>query len=285
MQAHLFSRQPPSFRSFIIALITCLVVLFFDWRMPHVVQPARDVLYAAYNPIYAVASYPVLSREWLNQQTKSEAQLRRENTAMRAELLQAQVRLQKIAELSAENTRLRGLLDTSLILDGRMEIAEVIGTDADPLRHIIVINRGSNNKLKVGQTVLDDMGIMGQIIDVYAHSSRVMLLSDKEHSLSVRLEHTGMRAIVSGTGDLGRLKMEYVPTSANIKVGEKVYSSGLGQHFPAGYLVGTVSKVQRHNSGEFAQIDVTPAAQLAGGHHVVVLFSDSLAMEQPHVDR
>ncbi|MEK5743165.1 rod shape-determining protein MreC [Acinetobacter variabilis] len=285
MQAHLFSRQPPSFRSFIIALITCLVVLFFDWRMPHVVQPARDVLYAAYNPIYAVASYPVLSREWLNQQTKSEAQLRRENTAMRAELLQAQVRLQKIAELSAENTRLRGLLDTPLILDGRMEIAEVIGTDADPLRHIIVINRGSNNKLKVGQTVLDDMGIMGQIIDVYPHSSRVMLLSDKEHSLSVRLEHTGMRAIVSGTGDLGRLKMEYVPTSANIKVGEKVYSSGLGQHFPAGYLVGTVSNVKRHNSGEFAQIDVTPAAQLAGGHHVVVLFSDSLAMEQPHVTR
>lgn len=285
MQAHLFSRQPPSFRSFIIALITCLVVLFFDWRMPHVVQPARDVLYAAYNPIYAVASYPVLSREWLNQQTKSEAQLRRENTAMQAELLQAQVRLQKIAELSAENTRLRGLLDTPLILDGRMEIAEVIGTDADPLRHIIVINRGSNNKLKVGQTVLDDMGIMGQIIDVYPHSSRVMLLSDKEHSLSVRLEHTGMRAIISGTGDLGRLKMEYVPTSANIKVGEKVYSSGLGQHFPAGYLVGTVSNVKRHNSGEFAQIDVTPAAQLAGGHHVVVLFSDSLAMEQPHVTR
>ena len=238
MQTHLFSRQPPSFRSFVIALVTCLVVLFFDWRMPHLVQPARDVLNAAYNPIYAVASYPVLSREWLNQQTKSEAQLRRENTAMQAELLQAQVRLQKISELSAENTRL-----------------------------------------------LDDKGIMGQIISVYPHSSRVMLLSDKEHSLSVRLEHTGMRAIVSGTGDLGRLKMEYVPTSANIKVGEKVYSSGLGQHFPAGYLVGTVSKVQRHNSGEFAQIDVIPAAQLAGGHHVVVLFSDSLAMEQPHVDR
>jgi len=204
---------------------------------------------------------------------------------MQAELLQAQVRLQKLSELSAENTRLRGLLDTPLIIDGRMEIAEVIGTDADPLRHIIVINRGASSQLKVGQTVLDDKGIMGQIVNVYPHSSRIMLLSDKEHSLSVRLEHTGMRAIVSGTGDLGRLKMEYVPTSANIKVGEKVYSSGLGAHFPAGYFVGTVSKVQRHNSGEFAQIDVAPAAQLAGGHHVVVLFSDSLAMEQPNANR
>ena len=167
--------------------------------MPHVVQPARDVLYAAYNPIYAVASYPVLSREWLNQQTKSEAQLRRENTAMRAELLQAQVRLQKLQSF-LQKIPVCAVFRYPLILDGRMEIAEVIGTDADPLRHIIVINRGSNNKLKVGQTVLDDMGIMGQIIDVYPHSSRVMLLSDKEHSLSVRLEHTGMRAIVSGTG-------------------------------------------------------------------------------------
>lgn len=285
MQPNLFSRQPPSFRSFIIAVITCFVVLMFNWRMPYVIQPARDVLYAAYNPIYAIASYPVLSKEWLNQQTKSEAQLRRENTAMHAELLQAQVRLQKLSELSAENTRLRGLLDTPLIIDGRMEISEVIGTDADPLRHVIIINRGASNNLKVGLTVLDDNGIMGQIINVYPHSSRVMLLSDKEHSLSVRLESSGMRAIVSGTGDLGRLKMEYVPTSANLKVGDKVYSSGLGQHFPAGYLVGTVSKVKRDNTGEFAQIDVTPAAQLAGGHHVVVLFSDSLAMEQPNAQR
>jgi rod shape-determining protein MreC len=253
--------------------------------MPYVIQPARDVLYAAYNPIYALASYPVLSREWLNQQTKSEAQLRRENTAMQAELLQAQVRLQKLSELSAENNRLRGLLDTPLIIDGRMQIAEVIGTDADPLRHIIIINRGSVDHLKAGQTVLDDKGIMGQLINVYPHSSRIMLLSDKEHSLSVRLERTGMRAIVSGTGDLGRLKMEYVPTSANIQAGDKVFSSGLGEHFPAGYLVGTVSKVSRHTSGEFAEIDVIPAAQLASGHHVVVLFSESLAQEQPYADR
>ncbi len=285
MQPNLFSRQPPSFRSFVIAVITCLVVLFFDWRMPYVIQPARDVLYAAYNPIYALASYPVLSREWLNQQTKSEAQLRRENTAMQAELLQAQVRLQKLSELSAENNRLSGLLDTPLFIDGRIQIAEVIGTDADPLRHIIIINRGSVDHLKVGQTVLDDKGIMGQLVDVYPHSSRVMLLSDKEHSLSVRLERTGMRAIVSGKGDLGQLKMDYVPTSANIKIGDKVFSSGLGEHFPAGYLVGTVSKVSRHTSGEFAEIGVQPAAQLASGHHVVILFSESLAKEQPFADR
>ncbi|MBF7695900.1 rod shape-determining protein MreC [Acinetobacter rathckeae] len=285
MQPNIFSRQPPSFRSFIIAMITCLVVSFFDWRMPHIVQPARDVLYSMYTPIYTVASYPVISREWLTQQTKSEEQLRRENTAMKAELLQAQVRLQKLSELSAENTRLRGLLDTPLIIDGRMEIAEVIGTDTNPLHHVVIINRGTADRLRQGQVVLDNQGIMGQIIDVHQHNARVLLLSDKDSSLSVRVERTGMRAIVSGTGDLGRLKMQYVPTSADLQVGDNVYSSGLGEHFPAGYLVGTVNKIQRQNTGEFAQIDIRPAAQLAGGHYVVVLFSDSLAKEQPYANR
>ena len=285
MQPNIFSRQPPSFRSFIIAIITCFVVLFFDWRMPHIIKPARDVLFAAYGPIYTVASYPVMSREWLNQQTKSEDQLRRENTAMQAELLQAQVRLQKLSELSAENTRLRGLLNTPLIIDGRMEISEIIGTDPNPLRHTIVVNRGSTEHIRQGQTVLDDKGIMGQVIDVYPHSSRVLLLSDKESSLSVRVERTGMRAIVSGTGNLNTLQMQYVPTSADLAVGDHIYRSGLGEHFPAGYLVGTVSKIQRQNTGEFAQIDITPAGQLAGGHYVVVLFSDSLAKEQPYAHR
>ncbi|WP_269914205.1 rod shape-determining protein MreC [Acinetobacter sp. HY1485] len=285
MQPNIFSRQPPSFRSFIIAIITCFVVLFFDWRMPYVIKPARDVLFAAYGPIYTVASYPVMSREWLNQQTKSEDQLRRENTAMQAELLQAQVRLQKLSELSAENTRLRGLLNTPLIIDGRMEISEIIGTDPNPLRHTIVVNRGSAEHIRQGQTVLDDKGIMGQVIDVYPHSSRVLLLSDKESSLSVRVERTGMRAIVSGTGNLNTLQMQYVPTSADLVVGDYIYSSGLGEHFPAGYLVGTVSKIQRQNTGEFAQIDIMPAGQLAGGHYVVVLFSDSLAKEQPYAHR
>ena len=82
-----------------------------------------------------------------------------------------------------------------------------------------------------------------------------------------------------------QLKMDYVPTSANIKIGDKVFSSGLGEHFPAGYLVGTVSKVSRHTSGEFAEIGVQPAAHVASGHHVVILFSESLAKEQPYADR
>lgn len=281
----ILTRQPPSFRSFILAFIIALVALFINWRFPQVVQPVRDVLKAAYSPIYALANYPVVTEDWMRLQVKSEQSLRRENIALRAELLQAQVRSQKLSELSAENTRLRGLVNTPLIIDGRILIAEIIGVDANPLTHVIIINKGRNDQLQEGQTVLDDKGIMGQIISVYPHSARVMLLSDKESSLSVRVERTGMRAIVSGKGDYGELEMQYVPSSSDVKIGDQIYSSGLGERYPAGYLVGMVSNIQRHHSGEFAQITIKPAAQLSSGHHVVVLFSQGLAKEQPHASR
>ncbi len=282
MQSNIFSRQPPAFRSFTLALIACFVLMFINWRYQQLVIPVRAMVHQAFNPIYAIANYPVLSGEWFRQQVKSEEQLRRENTAMNAELLQARVRLQKLADLSAENTRLRGLLNTPLIIDGRMLISEIIGTDTDPLRQILVINKGSSDQVKLGQTILDDKGIMGQVINVYPHSSRVMLLSDKEHAISVRIERTGVRGIVSGTGDSTRLSMQYVPNTADIKLGDRLISSGLGEQFPAGYQVGTVSRIQRHGSGEFATIDIRPAAQLQGGHHVVLLFSAPLAQEQPY---
>ncbi|WP_026471091.1 rod shape-determining protein MreC [Alkanindiges illinoisensis] len=282
MQSNIFSRQPPAIRSFTLALIACFVLIFINWRYEDYVTPVRSLVHRAFNPIYALASYPVLSGDWFRQQSKSEDQLRRENTAIRAELLQNRVRLQKLSELSAENTRLRGLLNTPLIIDGRMLISEVIGTDTDPLRQILIINKGRLEQVKTGQTILDDKGIMGQVIDVYPHSARVMLLSDKEHAISVRIERTGMRGIVAGTGDSGRLAMQYVPNTADIKVGDRLISSGLGEQFPAGYPVGMVTAIARHGAGEFASIDVKPLAQLEGGHHVVVLFSEPLALEQPY---
>jgi rod shape-determining protein MreC len=281
----LLTRQPPSLRSLILALVVCLVAIFINWRFPQVVQPVRNVFKSAYFPIYQLANYPVVSGDWLRLQLQSEQDLRRENTALRAELLQARVRLQKFSELSAENTRLRGLMNTPLIVDGQVLIAEIVGVDANPLVHVLVINKGSNDHLVEGQTVLDDKGIMGQITSVYPNSARVMLLSDKESSMSVRIERTGMRAIVSGKGDYGELDMDYVPSSADVKIGDHVYSSGLGERYPAGYLVGSVKAIQRHHSGEFAQIVVQPAAQLASGHNVVVLFSQGLAQEQPHATR
>lgn len=280
MQKHLFSRQPPSIRALVLAVLCCVALLFISLRSPQWLQPARDVLFAAYNPIYALANYPMVTQDWFNLRLQSQQQLRRENLALEAELLQADIRLQKMAQLSAENLQLQALLDHPYEADAKLYIARIIGTDVDPLRHIVVINRGYSNQIKVGQMVVDAQGIMGQVIDVYPNTSRVMLLSDKQHSISVQLERSGMRAIASGTGDMSMLSLQYVPTSADIEVGEKVYSSGLAGHFAAGYLVGIVTKVNRQHSGEFAQIRIKPAARLGSNQHVAILVEDDVYVQQ-----
>lgn len=282
MEHNIFSREAPDARAFVLALIASMLLMVMDWQHGAWFEPLRRLTHRAFEPIYHFANYPVLSGEWLSQQLKSEEQLRRENTAMQAELLQARVRLQKLAELSAENTRLRGLLKTPLIIDGRLLIAEIIGTDTNPLRHILVINRGEKDGVFLGQTVLDDRGVMGQVMDVLPHSSRVLLLSDQAHSASVRIERTGMRGILTGTGDSGRLSVQYVPNTADIKVGDHLITSGLGSRFPSGYPIATITAVQRHGSSEFADVSAKPLAQLEGGHHVLLLYSSPLTREQPY---
>ncbi len=284
MEQNIFARDVQSFRPVVLALITSLVLMVGDWQHPDWFDPLRSVTRAAFDPIYVFASYPVLSGDWLSEQAQSEDVLRRENSALKAERLQNNVRLQKLAELSAENTRLRGLLNTPLIIDGRMMISEIIGTDPDPLRHILVINRGDVDGVFIGQMVLDDKGVVGQVLDVFSHSARILLISDKENAISVRIERTGMRGITAGTGDSGRMSLQYVPKTADVKVGDRVFTSGLGERFPAGYPVGVVSSIQREGNTEFADIAIKPSSQLEGGHHVILLFSAPLAKEQPHTE-
>ena len=283
MEQNIFARDIQSFRPVVLALIAALALMVADWQHPDWFDPLRRVTRAAFDPIYVFASYPVLSGDWLSEQAQSEDVLRRENAALRAEQLQNNARLQKFAELSAENTRLRGLLNTPLIIDGRMMISEIIGTDPDPLRHILVINRGEVDGVFIGQMVLDDKGVVGQVLDVFGHSARILLISDKENAISVRIERTGMRGITAGTGDSGRMILQYVPKNADVKVGDRVFTSGLGERFPAGYPVGEVSAIQREGNNEFADIAIKPASQLEGGHHVILLFSAPLAKEQPSI--
>jgi rod shape-determining protein MreC len=284
LEQNIFARDIQTFRPVALALITSIILILADWQHPDWFDPARRVTRAAFDPLYVFASYPVLSGDWLSEQAQSEEVLRHENSALKAERLQNNVRLQKLAELSAENTRLRGLLNTPLIIDGRMIISEIIGTDPDPLRFILVINRGLTDGVFVGQMVLDDKGVVGQVLDVSAHSARILLICDKENAVSVRIERTGMRGIVAGMGDSGRLSLQYVPNTADVKVGDRLFTSGLGERFPAGYPVGAISAIQHRGNSEFADIAIKPFSQLEGGHHVILLFSAPLAKEQPNGD-
>jgi rod shape-determining protein MreC len=78
----------------------------------------------------------------------------------------------------------------------------------------------------------------------------------------VQINRNGLRTIAVGTGDMGRLKLPYLPTSADVVAGDLVVTSGLGGGFPAGYPVGTVAEVKRDPAQSLAEVEVKPAAAL-----------------------
>lgn len=267
----LFSKQQLALKSTGLALFAAIVFMVVDKQNPDLTAGIREHVHAAMSPLYGIAEKTRYAQVSVSDTFTTKESLQRENIALKAKLAQANTYLQKYADLSAENARLRGLLNAPTALDGRVDIAAVIGIDNNPLRQTLVLNRGKNHGMYVGQTVLDEAGLMGQLINVYPNNSRAMLISDAQHSLAVKVKRTGMRAVVSGNGDSTSLNLQYVPNTADIQVGDKILSTGLGQRFPAGYMVGEVSYVDHIGKHEFLEVRVKPSANLQDDKYVMLL--------------
>jgi rod shape-determining protein MreC len=132
--------------------------------------------------------------------------------------------------------------------------------------------------------VLDARGLMGQVVELMPYTSRVLLLTDSTHSIPVQVNRNGLRAIASGTGNPERLELRHVADTADIKEGDLLVSSGLGQRFPAGYPVATVKEVI-HDSGQpFAIVRAVPTAALNRSRYLLLVFSDGRSPEERAAD-
>ena len=233
--------------------------------------PLRYGLAYFATPFYIAGDIPSRISYALSQSVTSSELFKEENLRLKQQVLLLQRRVQKLAAMSAENVRLRELLNSSDLLDESVRVAEIIGVDPDPVRHEIIINHGDDQGVRKGMPVLDAEGLMGQVIEVGPFTSRVILVTDATHAIPVQLNRNGMRAIAVGSGSLNRLVLTYVPDTADIEEGDLLISSGLGQRFPEGYPVATVSRVEHHPGLPFAVIDATPTARLDRSRHVLLI--------------
>ncbi|MDP2227882.1 MAG: rod shape-determining protein MreC [Moraxellaceae bacterium] len=281
IETTLFSKTSNGGYSLLFAALLSAGLMFADLRFgKEITEPVRFRLNGLLTPVYGMMSWPGRLAEVMSDATLGEEELRSENAYLRSQLLVLSGRVQKLSELAAENARLRGLLDSTLVVDGRVLIAEIIGVDPDPFRQVILLNKGADAGAYLGQPVLDARGVMGQIVEVGPETSRALLIADREHGVPVRVARNGIRAIAAGTGEIDRLRLLYVPESADVKVGDLLLTSGLGLRYPAGYPVGVVSKVGKTGTSEFAEIEARPSAELDRSRHVLLLFNRPLRAEQ-----
>ena len=148
--------------------------------------------------------------------------------------------------LKMENEKLRDLINESI--NSNEILARVLIDKESPFLRSIILNKGTKDKLKIGMAVVDEVHLVGKVIEVNFTNSRVLLLSDLNSKIPVVLEPIGMQAIVSGTGSInGKIQYTKEEYSDDINNQEIIaYTSGLGGLFKPGLPVGKISRVNPH---------------------------------------
>lgn len=225
-------------------------------------------------PLQRLVSSPTRALQDLHETVSSYAKLREENARLREEQMLLKTKQLKFAALEQENTRLRGLLDTSFKLGEQVMIAELLSVNLVPYEHVVVVNKGSRFGVYPGQPVMDANGVVGQVLRVTPFNAEVMLLTDPNHAIPVQVNRNGLRTIALGTGQIDKLSLPYLTSNADIKPGDLLVTSGMGGSFPQGYPVATVTAVSSQTS-PFAKVGATPVAQLDRNRELLMVWSKS----------
>ncbi len=224
-------------------------------------------------PIQYLVSLPINLANDVIQEISSQQRLINENADLKTTVIFLKAQAQKQAAIESENQQLRELLQSSNDRSDWVSEAQLLAIAPDPFVHQVVINKGTNANVFVGQPVLDAYGVMGQVVQVEPLTSRVLLLTDPESAIPVQVERNGVRAIAVGDASTGLMKLQHVTDTTDIQEGDQLITSGLGERYPFGYPVGTVFSVIHHPGGSFTTILVTPSAHLTRSRLVLLVWT------------
>jgi rod shape-determining protein MreC len=200
----------------------------------------------------------------LQNTTRESEQLRRENDALKLQITQLQGK-------AAEADRLATLLHFRQSHgEVPMIAARVIGVSAGAASQTIQLDRGERDGIRKNMGVITPDGVVGKVVESYAHASQVLLLTDKDSGVGAMLADSRIQSPVGGQGE-PLLLMKYVPNDDAVNLGERVITSGMDRIFPRDLPVGTVAEIKSGNP--FKLIRIKPAANLERLEEVLVLLS------------
>ena len=172
-------------------------------------------------------------------------------------------------EVRLENERLRRLLDFKEAQELATLPARVIAEDATSWFRTITIDKGSERGVVEGMPVVVAEGVVGRVIRSSPRFARVLLITDASSAVASLLQDNRARGISRGKGE--RLVFDFVLRQEEVRVGDRVVTSGMGGVFPKGLIVGDVQSVDRQEFGLFQAIEVIPAVDFSHLEEVLVL--------------
>lgn len=203
-----------------------------------------------------------------------------ENEELRKRVVVLEKELIEKNELEKENKRLKKLLDFAVDND-KMTVtgARVIGKNPGNWFNIILIDKGTRHGVDINMAVVTERGLVGRIFQVGPNSAKVRTIVDGQSSVSGIIERTRDNGLVKGNNDMGleegMCRMIYLPLDSDLKPGDKVLTSGLGEIFPKGIYIGEVEEVIEEKRDFFKTVVIEPGVDFQRIEEVLVIKADN----------
>jgi rod shape-determining protein MreC len=266
----IFKRGPSLAVRLAFFSLLSLVLMVSDARFRYL-EGIRSVVSVVLFPLQQAASLPGALLARTGEFFVTQSTLYGENEQLKRESLRNAPRLQRLAALEAENAQLLRLMDARSVPERKTTVADILYESRDAFTRKVVIDRGTNHNVHLGQAVIDPVGVIGQVTRVFPFVSEVSLITDKGQSVPVQDTRSGLRAVTFGLGHDGALELRFIPVNADIQTGDVLTTSGIDGTYPAGLPVATVSNIERNAAFAFARITCTPSAGVSSFTRVVVL--------------
>jgi len=261
-------RIPSSLRAIIIAIIAAgLIFLAFS---------------GYFTPLTQIVLSPIVDAQtWLSEQflavqnlistPREVTELMQRNSELESEVASLETQVIELQQQLTEYQILSSLLDFARAYPEYEYVgASVIGRDPSPFLQYVIINRGSDDGLRRGMTVVTQQGLVGRISRVTAASANVQLITDPTMSINVRLQPSRDRAVLSGT-ITGDLVLGFIPQAADVNPGDLVLTSGFGGNYPPNILIGQVTSIRSQDYDLFQSGSVQPVVDFEQLEIVLVI--------------
>jgi rod shape-determining protein MreC len=267
-----FKQGPSSLSKLLLFSALALFLMVADKRF-EVGKLVRASVATALNPVASTVlkSFALVQDSFKYLDTLNSVKLS-EQEAHKKLLLLSQ-RANQVEALALENSRLRQLLGLKEVLSTPAQAAEVLYDASDPYSRKIIVNKGSVHAVQLGSPVIDELGVLGQVVRVFPLTSEVAMVIDREQTTPVLNTRTGVRSVAFGNpsanGDV--LELRFISGNADVMAGDVLTTSGVDGVYPAGLLVAKIEKIERRADSGFAKIICTPKANVLGAKHVMIL--------------
>ena len=195
----------------------------------------------------------------------------RENESLKQRVSQLEVALQRERALAGQTRVLQEMLDLKAETPFVTTPAMVIASGASPEFRTMTLDKGSSQGLATDMAVLAPAGVVGRVILPTPRAAKVQLIIDRNAAAAGLVERSRAQGVVVGTGS-DRMRFEYVPGTADLKVGDRVVTSGMDGIYPKGFVLGQIESIER-SAGEFSNVLIRPAVNLSALEAVLVVTS------------